>query len=156
MKVIDRIMLMTASITGLLLLGGCVTVTDNQTSTSSKPATSQSPAQSAAPSANPAPQKEPAQKAKVEVVSSKEKKSEYGASSVIGEVINNGTAPASYVKVTATFYDANEQVVDTAFTYAGDTSSVQLNPGSKTPFEIVRMEDIKFDHYKLDVTWNDQ
>lgn len=127
---------------GVVVLAGCST--SNNISTTESPKVSQ----------NEEPKKE-AEKAKIEIVSHKEKKSQYGASSIIGEVINNGTAPASFISITATFYDANGQVVDTASAYAANTADVALQPGSKTPFEIMRLQDIKFDNYKLDVTWND-
>lgn len=54
--------------------------------------------------------------------------------------------------MTATLYDKNETVVDTSFTYAGDTASTALQPQAKAPFKI--SVDSTFDHYKLDVTWN--
>lgn len=135
---------------GALTLAGC-SITDNQTSTISTPkpvATNEaeSPSQVITQTQT---------EAKVEVVSHKEKKSTYGASSIVGEVVNNGTASASFVKVTITFYDEKGDVVDTSFTFAGDTASVELKPGAKTPFEIHRMENIKFSSYKLDVSWND-
>lgn len=91
-------------------------------------------------------------KAKVEVASHSIQTSSYGSKHIVGEVINNGDADASFVKVTATFYDKNETVVDTDFTYAGDTSSTALQPQMKAPFKIYA--DSNFDHYKLDVTWN--
>lgn len=126
----------------VVVLSGCST--SNNVTTTESPLVSQ----------NKEPEKE-AEKAKIEIVSHKEKKSQYGASSIIGEVINNGNAPASFINITATFYGANGQVVDTASSYAANTADVALQPGSKTPFEIMRLQDIKFDNYKLDVIWDD-
>lgn len=97
---------------------------------------------------------EPKSKADVSVVSSKQKTSSYGSISIVGEVINNGTGAANFIKVTATFYDANNEVVDTDFTYAGDTANTGLQKDKTAPFEINLLNKTKFDHYKLDVTWN--
>ena len=96
---------------------------------------------------------EPKKKAKVEVLSHSVKKV-YGNTSIVGEIQNNGTSPASFVKVTATFYDSNGKVVDTSFTYAGDTANTPLSPGKKSPFEIGLMGNTPFSTYKLDVDWN--
>lgn len=92
--------------------------------------------------------------ANVSVVSSKQKNTSYGSTSIVGEVINNGNDSATFVKVTATFYDANNEVVDTNFTYAGDTAGTALQKGKTAPFEILLINKTKFDHYKLDVSWN--
>ena len=100
-----------------------------------------------------APAPAPASKADVSVVSSKQKNTSYGATSIVGEVINNGSDVANDVKVTATFYDANNGVVDTNFTYAGDTSNTGLQKDKTAPFEINLLDKTKFDHYKLDVSW---
>lgn len=97
---------------------------------------------------------EPKSKADVSVVSSKQKTSSYGSISIVGEVVNNGNDVANYVKITATFYDANNEVVDTNFTYAGDTANTGLQKGKTAPFEINLLDKTKFDHYKLDVSWN--
>jgi hypothetical protein len=90
---------------------------------------------------------------KVEVKSHK-KTTEYGYSAIVGEVMNNTQRPASFVKVTATYYDKNNEVAGTDFTYAGDTGSTPLQIGSTTPFKIVDTNKTVFDSYKLDVTWN--
>ena len=77
-----------------------------------------------------------------------------GYTKIVGEVINNTDVSVESVKVTATFYDINEEVIGTGFTYAGDTSSTPLSPGLTTPFEVSSYPDkIVVDHYKLDVTW---
>jgi hypothetical protein len=97
---------------------------------------------------------EPVSKAAVSVVSSKQKNTSYGSVSIVGEVINNGEDAANYVKVTATFYDTNNEVVDTSFTYAGDTADTGLQKSKTAPFEIHLLNKTKFDHYKLDVSWD--
>jgi hypothetical protein len=137
----------------VLTLAGCG-ITDNQTSTTSeKKNVAPTANESTQPEATKAPAK---QGAKVEVVSKNEKKSQYGgASSIVGEVVNNGDVEASFVKITATYYDEKGEVVDTGFTYAGDTADVALKPTMKAPFELGRMENIKYANYKLDVSWQD-
>ena len=148
-----KILLLGGIVAGVLTLAGCG-ITDNQTSTTSKEK-AVAPIASNESEQPEATKEETKQGAKVEVVSHKEKKTQYGTSSIIGEVINNGDADASFVKITATYYDEKGEVVDTGFTYAGDTASVALQPTKKTPFELMRMENIKFATYKLDVSWND-
>ena len=53
---------------------------------------------------------------------------------VVGEIENNTPDAANFVKATGTFYDSNNQVVATDFTY---TSPSDLAPGDKAPFEII-------------------
>jgi PDZ domain len=53
---------------------------------------------------------------------------------IVGEVLNNGTEPATSIAVSATLYDITNQVVGTGFTY---TSPSYLEPGKKVPFEIL-------------------
>ena len=148
-----KILLLGGIVAGVLMLSGCG-ITDNQTSTTGEAkGVAPTATESNQPEATTAPAK---QEAKVEVVSKNEKKSQYGgASSIVGEVVNNGDADASFVKITATYYDANGEVVDTGFTYAGNTPDVALKPTMKAPFELVRMENIKYATYKLDISWND-
>ena len=88
------------------------------------------------------------------MVNSKQKDTTYGTTSIVGEVINNGNDSATYVKVLATFYNASNEVVDTSFTYAGDTASTPLQKGKTAPFEIILLNKTKFDHYKIDVSWD--
>ncbi len=92
-------------------------------------------------------------KAKIDILSHSVKKV-YGNTSIVGEVQNNGSSSVSFVKVTATFYDTNGKVVDTSFTYAGDTANTPLSPGKKSPFEIGLIGNTPFNTYKLDVDWN--
>ena len=49
---------------------------------------------------------------------------------IVGEVSNNGTAPADYVEPTVSFYDGSGQIVGTKSGYA-DPHTIQ--PGSKAP-----------------------
>lgn len=85
----------------------------------------------------------------VEIVSSSSYV-KYGMTSIVGEVENTGTDNLEYVMITATFYDANENVVDTGFTYARMDI---IKPGDKAPFQITSLEDnLNMDHYSLQVS----
>jgi len=53
---------------------------------------------------------------------------------VVGEVQNNGATNAQFVQVTGTFYDNNNQVVGTHYTY---TNPSDIPAGGKAPFEII-------------------
>lgn len=98
-------------------------------------------------------QKPTSQQGKVDV-KSQVKRFDGGYTKVVGEVVNNTNAPVTYVKVTATFYNLNKEVIATNFTYAGDTADTPLQPGSTAPFEVTSYPDtINADSYKLDVTW---
>lgn len=104
---------------------------------------------------NPAPSQEVVETGKVEVKSQLKKISSGGNMEIVGEVVNNTTKPASYVKVTATYYDEQDNVIGTSFSYAGDTSSTPLAVGATAPFEVSSYPDkIDTDNYKLDVNWN--
>ncbi len=101
-----------------------------------------------------APKATEALKGKVEVKSEQLKKADFGRE-IVGEVINNGTSEAMFVKIIATFYDKDNKVTDTDFTYAGDTSSTPLKAGETAPFEIMILDNnTVIDHYKLDVKWD--
>ena len=52
---------------------------------------------------------------------------------VEGQVINQGNQPANYVKVSTSFYDVNNQLVDVKNEYTQPSS---LQPGESAPFEI--------------------
>jgi hypothetical protein len=53
---------------------------------------------------------------------------------VVGEVMNNTPTVAQFVQVTGTFYDSNNQVVGTQFTY---TNPSDIGSGQKAPFELI-------------------
>jgi hypothetical protein len=53
---------------------------------------------------------------------------------ILGEVTNHGNQPADSVKVSASFYDANNQLVDVENVYPQLST---LQPGQSAPFEIV-------------------
>ena len=53
---------------------------------------------------------------------------------VVGEVENNTPTNISFMKITGTFYDINNEVVATDFTY---TNPTDISPGQKAPFELI-------------------
>ena len=98
------------------------------------------------------PKNTPVPVGKVEV-KSQTKRVEYGYPKIVGEVVNNTDKPVTFVKVTATYYDAQEKVVGTDFTYAGDTASTPLITNATTPFEVTHLGPLDYETYKLDVIW---
>jgi hypothetical protein len=74
---------------------------------------------------------------------------------IVGEVLNNGTSTADFVKITASFYDTNGLLVGTEMSYADPYT---IEPGSKSPFEIIVSSDsIKEDgeNYEFTLQWRD-
>ena len=75
---------------------------------------------------------------------------------VVGEVQNNSTSAVNFVQVIGTYYDANDEVVGTAFTF---TQPENLPLGGTAPFDLiltsasVPMSEI--DHYSLKLTWRE-
>lgn len=114
-------------------LSACVSVTANKSSFSS-------------------PHTESPDNGKVEVKSESITTS-YGYQCIVGEVINNTRSNAKFVKITATFYDKDNRVVDTEFSFASDTDQTPLKPSLTAPFKLLISKDTQFDHYKLDVSW---
>jgi hypothetical protein len=57
-----------------------------------------------------------------------------GTVHIVGEVINQSPVTATYVQITATFYDANNRVVGTDFTF---TQPHDLAPGQRAPFDLL-------------------
>lgn len=53
---------------------------------------------------------------------------------LVGEIENGTPDPVTFVKATETFYDKNNNVVATDYSY---TSPSDLGPGDKAPFEII-------------------
>ena len=70
---------------------------------------------------------------------------------IVGEVKNNGERTANGVKVIATLYDANNQIVGTEYTYAEISD---LKVGQVSPFKIADI-DTTFQTYKLQVDWSE-
>ena len=73
---------------------------------------------------------------------------------VVGEVENNSPTVAKFVKVTGTFYDSNNQVVGTQFTY---TNSSDIGAGEKAPFDLTLLSASipisQIDHYNLQASY---
>jgi hypothetical protein len=69
---------------------------------------------------------------------------------VVGEIKNNSPSTATFVKITGTFYDANNQVVGTSFAYSDPSD---LLSGQTSPFEILLLSASipisQIDHYNL-------
>ena len=57
-----------------------------------------------------------------------------GAYHIVGEVTNQGSQKATFVKVSTAFYNSSNAVVAADFTY---TDPKDLEPGQTAPFEIV-------------------
>ncbi|MDI6690478.1 MAG: FxLYD domain-containing protein [Candidatus Bathyarchaeota archaeon] len=73
---------------------------------------------------------------------------------VSGEVENVGDGAASFVKITATFYDSSDTVIATSFTY---TRLSVLLPARKSPFEVLLIDTTqatKVHHYSLSVKFS--
>ena len=93
-------------------------------------------------------------KGKVEVKSSSVK-TEFGTSSVVGEVINKTSSTVKNVKVTVTLYNEAGTVVDTNFrTLASEVfGDPVLQPGSTAPFDVGFTSAAPFKTYKIGLTW---
>lgn len=92
--------------------------------------------------------------AQVELLNSSSYIDSLGWFNVVGEVQNVGDQAVDYVRISATFYDSNDTVVDTAYTYS--TLDVIL-PNRKSPFDIVlwdQSQSSKVDHYSLSVSFS--
>jgi len=70
---------------------------------------------------------------KVDIVSHTGAANEIGTYQIDGEVVNNTGVKVTFVKVTATFYDAAGKVIDTSFTF---TDPIDLEISAKAPFKI--------------------
>jgi hypothetical protein len=60
-----------------------------------------------------------------------------GSMHIVGEVLNQAPMTAEFVKIIATLYNANGQVIGTDFTYADPSD---LAPGQRAPFDIILLE----------------
>ena len=56
---------------------------------------------------------------------------------IVGEVINESYQLVRFVEITATFYDANNRVIGTDFTF---TNPSTLQPGQRAPFDMIIIE----------------
>lgn len=92
--------------------------------------------------------------AKVDILSHSSYIDSLGWLNVVGEVQNTGDQSVEHVKITATFYDSSDVVVDTSFTFA-DLSTIL--PGRKSPFNIMLLDESqvsKVDDYVLSVSFS--
>ena len=71
---------------------------------------------------------------------------------MVGIAKNTGNANINYVKISGTFYDSNNNVVDTDFTY---TMLDILKPDQKSPFKIMLSEPDGYDHYSLSISFSE-
>lgn len=87
-----------------------------------------------------------------EILSSSGYKSDLGYYTVVGEIQNNLQSNINYVKIIGTFYDSQNTVIDTDFTYVDIDI---LKPGQKSPFEIsCYPEKISPQRYKLSLDYS--
>lgn len=86
----------------------------------------------------------------VKILSSNDFIDSIGYLHVVGEIENTTPANIQFVKVTGTFYDSNNQVVATDFTY---TNPSDIGSGQKAPFELLltsaSIPISRIDHYNL-------
>ena len=72
---------------------------------------------------------------------------------VVGEIKNNYPSTVTFVKIIGTFYDVNNIVVGTEFTYANPSD---ITSGQKAPFELLltsaSVPISQIDHYNLQAT----
>ena len=91
----------------------------------------------------------------IKILSSNDFIDSIGYLHVVGEVENNTPANIQFIKVTGTFYDSNNQVVGTDFTY---TNPTDIGPGQKAPFELIlssaSIPITQIDHYNLQATYD--
>ncbi len=100
----------------------------------------------------PTPSPIPTQVIGPKILSSSEYIGDLGYYTVVGEVQNNLQSNIQYVKLTATFYDAQNTVIGMDFTY---TDIGTLKPGQKSPFEISSYpEKISPSRYKLSLDYS--
>lgn len=73
-----------------------------------------------------------------------------GYSIVVGEVQNVGSNNLEYVELTVTFYDSDNNVISTSFSFIGLDI---LKPNKKAPFELTSFpdENLAVDHYRVAV-----
>jgi hypothetical protein len=75
---------------------------------------------------------------------------------IFGEVLNNGSNTAEYVKVSASFYDQSGAIIGSEFTYAEPST---IRPGDRAAFTMyISSEAIEDDteRYEFTIQWNDE
>jgi len=86
---------------------------------------------------------------KMEILSSNFYTDSVGYQHIVGEVRYEGNLIANFVEVIATLYKGGE-VVNSGFTY---TMLEKLKDGEKSPFDIIIMNPVETDEYKLQVQY---
>lgn len=92
--------------------------------------------------------------AQVELLTSSSYIDSLGWLHVVGEAQNVGNQAVEYVRISATFYNSSNTVVETAFTYS-DLNVIL--PNRKSPFDILLFDESqssKVDHYELSVSFS--
>ena len=88
----------------------------------------------------------------LEILSSSDEVDSLGFFIITGEVQNNGEQVAEFVKIVATLYNANDELLGSDFTYIEPD---ELAPGATEPFELIIFgwmeEKGDIDHYELQV-----
>jgi len=73
---------------------------------------------------------------------------------IVGEIKNNYPSTATFVRIVGTFYDINNQVVGTQFTYANPSD---IGSGEKVPFVLIlpsaSIPISQIDHYSLQASY---
>jgi hypothetical protein len=73
---------------------------------------------------------------------------------VVGEIKNNYPSTTTFVRIVGTFYDINNQVIGTQFTYSNPSD---ICPGEKAPFVLVLSSSSipisQIDHYSLQASY---
>lgn len=76
----------------------------------------------------------------LEILSHKSIRDSLGTQHIKGEVKNNGSTPASFVKLVATLYDLNRKTAGVTFGY---TTLQTIPPGATSPFDIIFVNELK-------------
>lgn len=75
---------------------------------------------------------------------------------IVGEVQNNSPINITFAKLVGTFYDSNNRVVGTAFTY---TDPQEIQSRDAAPFDLILLSASipvnEIDHYKLRLVWQE-
>jgi len=94
------------------------------------------------------------QEPSLQIVSQSSFISDIGSLHIVGEVANNSPSVAKFVRIVGTFYDTNNRVVGTSFTF---TQPPDLVAGDTSPFELILSSASipiqEVDHYVLKLTW---
>ncbi len=73
---------------------------------------------------------------------------------VVGEIKNNYPSTTTFVRIVGTFYDINNQIIGTQFTYSNPSD---IRPGEKAPFVLVLSSSSipisQIDHYSLQASY---